>query len=127
MKTETRILLIDDDQVFLKMLQKLLSPEVSVEITSSYDAVLKYFSQNTCDFVFIDYDLTGPFKSDGLDLFKELKIKHGVNGYIMSSYGESLKTLDDKVNTSGISGVLSKDNIVQEIKDVLREHGYLSV
>ena len=50
----------------------------------------------------------------------ELKIKHGVNGYIMSSYGESLKTLDDKVNTSGISGVLSKDNIVEEIISLIK-------
>lgn len=119
MATEKRILLIDDDQTFLKMLQKILSGQILADIACSYEAVIAYLDQNTYSFLFIDYDLTGPFKSDGLDLFEELKKKYNVQGYVMSSYGESLKNINDKVNTSGILGVLSKDNIVEEIMDIL--------
>lgn len=119
MSNENRILLIDDDQIFLKMLQKLLTGQIAVDIAPSYEAVMDCLSHHTYTFLFIDYDLTGPFKSDGIDLFEELEKKYKVRGYVMSSYGESLRNFNDKVNTSGISGLLSKDNIIQEIKDIL--------
>jgi DNA-binding NtrC family response regulator len=87
--TDVRILVVDDEITFLLGLKKFLQePEMSVDVSETFDDAIALLQSRDYDFVITDIRLTGALSEEGMDILKYLKgYKSGIKVIVITGYG----------------------------------------
>jgi DNA-binding NtrC family response regulator len=84
-----RVLVVDDEIAFLLGVKKCLQePEVSVDVSETFEDAIALINSREYDFVITDIRLTGALSEEGMDILKYLKgYKTGIKVIVITGYG----------------------------------------
>jgi len=84
-----RVLVVDDEITFLLGLKKFLQePEMSVDVSETFDDAIALLKSRDYDFVITDIRLTGALSEEGMDILQYLKVyKSGIKVIVITGYG----------------------------------------
>ena len=86
---DVRVLVVDDEITFLLGLKKFLQePEMSVDVSETFDDAIALLQSRDYDFVITDIRLTGALSEEGMDILTYLKgYKSGIKVIVITGYG----------------------------------------
>lgn len=113
-----KILIIDDQKLFVEGLKNIISDFHNVEIVGElYDGseVLSFLSRNEVDFIFLDLNLPN---KNGLKILTEIRsINSKIVISILSMYSDYI--IAKKCKTMGANAYLTKDAEITELETVI--------
>ena len=115
------ILIVDDDDAFLKLLAKQLNrQDFAVETEINCDKAFERLSQQKFHFVIADYRMP---KTDGIEFLNRVEaIQPDVTRILLSGM-TAMRELQDRLKQAGIDYIVDKNNCFIELKSLLSALG----
>lgn len=117
-----RVLIVDDEPLFMQMLQSLLDVEAGVEVAgkaANGKQAVKLAQELEPDVIVMDVSMP---VMDGLEATREIR-ERDPEARVLILTGGTNATDVDKARTSGASGYLTKDRIAAELVAEIRNLG----
>ncbi len=119
MNDKIKIVLADDQPLFLKWLKMILNSEGNFEVVSEAKdgrEAVEQINTNNPDMAILDYDM--PFKN-GIEVAKEVLINKPELRIVMMTVYKDIKLIKE-AQRIGVSGFVLKDSDDQEIINAIR-------
>jgi DNA-binding NarL/FixJ family response regulator len=107
------IVIIDDDETYVKILTQYLKDQFEVKVYHTAEACLDDIDSVKPEFIIIDYFLPG---MNGLDLFQELGKKFEVDRLIVLSANDDAKVVLDMIRQGVRSYVIKDENVIESLQ-----------
>jgi two-component system nitrate/nitrite response regulator NarL len=117
-----RVLIVDDEPLFMEMVQALLEVEEGVEVVgkaSNGKQGVKLAQELAPDVIVMDISMP---VMDGLDATREIREQDPTASVLILTGGPSVNDID-RARTAGASGYLTKDRIAAELVAEIRNLG----
>jgi DNA-binding NtrC family response regulator len=119
MSQAPRILVVDDDPLFVQSVDLLLGAEYRLDLATSIDQALVFLEDSLYDIVLLDFNFEGDTR-DGLHVFRALCAKDLQADVIVISGESNPKRLIEILN-AGVAKFLSKPSSADEIRSAVNE------
>jgi DNA-binding NtrC family response regulator len=118
-----RVLVVDDEIAFLLGVKKCLQePELSVDVSETYEDAIALLNSREYDFVITDIRLTGALSEEGMDILKYLKgYKSGIKVIVITGYGN--KEVMQKAYSLGADSYFEKPVSASTLMNAMKELG----
>ena len=118
-----RILVVDDETVFLSAIKKVLEgPDIKVDTAETREDAEKLLEEHDYNAVVIDVRLTGSDGEEGFEIARFVKKERpGTRVILMTAYGNP--EMKDKIDRLGIDCYLEKPVPIEVIRDALNGAG----
>ena len=121
---QRRILIVDDDAIFLGLLQifiDCLLPECQIVTVGDGATALTELQQQPFDLILTDYDIPG---MNGLDLIQAIRqISADIPIVLMTGRYNGYREIETRASSANLAGFLSKPFAFLQLKDILQQNG----
>ena len=111
------ILIVDDDDIIIRMLSNILSKEYNIVSASSGEAAIEMFDQVKPDIIISDYMMP---KMNGFEMMDKLRSKYGDNTYAIFMTANEQEETVFEVFRHGAIDFIRKPFKAQELQEVIR-------
>lgn len=123
MKKGLMIFIVDDDPIYVKMLELYLMkevPDLTIRTFSTGEACLHEMHLDP-DVIILDYFLNSEFPEawDGIRILKKLSWNHPYTTTIMLSSQQNIETAMDTINEGAYEYVIKNDKAFLKIKSII--------
>ena len=117
---DARILVVDDTQINLKVVTKLLkNTKINVDTAESGEEALRLVREHEYDVIFLDHKMSGMDGPETLRRMKELKDNLSADTPVISLTASTLSNARDEYIKAGYKDYLSKPFRPEELEDML--------